>query len=88
MLPMRLLLTILLAGLLCACATDESETKKPKEEQSEAPAPPPRMGTRVDTRFIRGMGKREDQFLILLDLERVLSDEELAVVAASAAAAG
>lgn len=38
--------------------------------------PPPRMGTRVDTSFIRGMGKREDQFLVILDLERVLSEGE------------
>jgi len=50
-------------------------------------APPPRMGTRVDTRFIRGMGKREDQFLVILDIELVLSDEELAAVAAAPAAA-
>lgn len=49
-------------------------------------APPPRMGTRVDTRFIRGMGKREDQFLVILDIELVLSEEELAVVAAAPAA--
>jgi purine-binding chemotaxis protein CheW len=43
--------------------------------------PPPRMGTRVDTRFLRGIGKREDQFLLVLDLERVLSDDELLAVA-------
>jgi purine-binding chemotaxis protein CheW len=45
------------------------------------------MGTRVDTRFIRGMGKREDQFLVILDIELVLSEEELAAVAAAPAAA-
>jgi len=50
-------------------------------------APPPRMGTRVDTRFIRGMGKREDEFLVILDIELVLSEEELTAVATSAAAA-
>jgi purine-binding chemotaxis protein CheW len=50
-------------------------------------APPPRMGTRVDTRFIRGMGRREDQFLVILDIELVLSEEELTAVASTAAAA-
>jgi purine-binding chemotaxis protein CheW len=45
-------------------------------------APPPKMGTRVDTRFIRAMGKREDQFLIILDIDRVLSEEDLRAVAA------
>jgi purine-binding chemotaxis protein CheW len=39
--------------------------------------PPPRMGTRVNIDFIRGMGKRDERFLILLDLDRVLTDQEL-----------
>lgn len=50
-------------------------------------APPPRMGTRVDTRFIRGMGKREDQFLIILDIDLVLSEEEVRAVATAQEAA-
>ena len=43
--------------------------------------PPPRLGTRVNIDFIRGMGKRDDRFLILLDLDRVLTQEELREVA-------
>jgi purine-binding chemotaxis protein CheW len=50
--------------------------------------PPPRMGTRVDTRYLRGIGKRDDQFLLVLDIERVLSDDELLEVAAVQEAAG
>ena len=42
--------------------------------------PPPRMGTRVNIDFIRGMGKRDEKFLILLDLERVLTEDELRAV--------
>jgi purine-binding chemotaxis protein CheW len=42
--------------------------------------PPPRMGTRVNIDFILGMGKRDDQFLILLDIDKVLSEEEKAAV--------
>jgi purine-binding chemotaxis protein CheW len=45
--------------------------------------PCPRMGTRVDTRFIHGMGKREGQFLVVLNIDRVLTEEELRVAAAS-----
>lgn len=43
--------------------------------------PPPRMGTRIDTSCIRGMGKRDDQFLIILDIDRVLTSSELRAVA-------
>jgi purine-binding chemotaxis protein CheW len=42
---------------------------------------PPRFGTQVDTDFILGMGKVENQVKILLDIERVLSSEELVMVA-------
>jgi purine-binding chemotaxis protein CheW len=42
--------------------------------------PPPRMGTRIDTSTIRGMGKREDQFLIILDIDHVLTASELRAV--------
>ncbi|WP_027184898.1 chemotaxis protein CheW [Desulfovibrio inopinatus] len=39
--------------------------------------PPPRMGTRVKADFIRGMGKSGDQFIIILDIDKVFSAEEL-----------
>jgi purine-binding chemotaxis protein CheW len=42
--------------------------------------PPPRMGTKLRTEFIAGMGKVDEQFLILLELDRVFSSEELAIV--------
>ncbi len=48
--------------------------------------PPPKMGTRVNTDFIRGMGKRDDKFLIVLDIDRVLSEPELKAVASTAPA--
>jgi purine-binding chemotaxis protein CheW len=40
--------------------------------------PPPRMGTRLQTKFIKGMGKRDDHFIIILDLDKVFSSMELA----------
>lgn len=42
--------------------------------------PPPRIGTRLRTEFIRGMGKRNDQFVIILDIDSVFSAEELSLV--------
>ncbi|WP_305043955.1 chemotaxis protein CheW [Geoalkalibacter sp.] len=43
--------------------------------------PAPRIGTRLRTDFIKGMGKTEERFIILLDIDRVFSSEELALVA-------
>lgn len=42
--------------------------------------PPPRIGTNLNTDFIKGMGKRNDQFIIILDIDRIFTDEELSLV--------
>ena len=39
--------------------------------------PPPRLGTRMETEFISGMGKHNDEFIIILDVNRVFSTEEM-----------
>ncbi|MEW6264972.1 MAG: chemotaxis protein CheW [Thermodesulfobacteriota bacterium] len=44
--------------------------------------PAPRIGARLRTEFIRGMGRRDDDFLIILDLDRVFSIEEMAALPA------
>jgi purine-binding chemotaxis protein CheW len=43
--------------------------------------PPPEFGGRIRNDFIKGMGKIEGKFVIVLDLNRVLSVDEVAVVA-------
>lgn len=43
-------------------------------------APPPRMGTRIDTECIRGIGRRDEQFVVILDIDRVLSSGEVRAV--------
>lgn len=39
--------------------------------------PPPKIGTRLRTEFIRGMGKHGEQFIIILDTDKVFSSEEI-----------
>jgi len=39
--------------------------------------PAPKMGTRLKTDFIKGMGKKDDGFIILLDIAKVFSFEEI-----------
>jgi purine-binding chemotaxis protein CheW len=40
--------------------------------------PAPKIGTSIKTDFIRGMGKRDAQFLMILDIDRVFSAVQLA----------
>jgi purine-binding chemotaxis protein CheW len=43
-------------------------------------APAPKIGTKLKTDFIRGMGKQNDRFVIILDIDKVFSSDELALV--------
>lgn len=41
--------------------------------------PPPKIGTKIKTNFILGMGHVEDNFIVILDIREVLSNEDLAI---------
>ena len=45
-------------------------------------APAPKIGTKLKTEFITGMGKRDDRFIIILDIDKVFSSDELSIVSA------
>ena len=40
----------------------------------------PRLGTKLRTEFIKGMGKRNEMFIILLDIDKIFSSEELEII--------
>jgi purine-binding chemotaxis protein CheW len=46
--------------------------------------PPPTIAMRWRSEFIQGMGKRDDDFIIILDFNAVFSSEDLALVDAAA----
>ena len=39
--------------------------------------PPPRLGSRINTEFLRGMGKQNEDFIMIINIDRVFSVEEL-----------
>src|SRR5579883_1283308 len=47
----------------------------------------PRLGTSIKTDFIKGMGKRESHFLMILDIDRVFSADQLLELRAPVAVA-
>ncbi|GAB7027656.1 chemotaxis protein CheW [Geotalea toluenoxydans] len=65
--------------ILGAMADSVQEVLDLEPDQIE---PPPRIGTKMRTDFIRGMGKRDEQFIMILDIDRIFSGEELAAVQA------
>jgi len=39
--------------------------------------PAPKIGTRLNTEFLKGMGKRDEEFVMILDIDKVFSADEL-----------
>jgi len=63
--------------LLGALADSVQEVMTMEPDQILAP---PKIGTRLNTEFIKGMGKRNDEFVIIVDIDKVFSLDEMAVL--------
>lgn len=42
--------------------------------------PAPKIGTKVNNKFIAGIGKQNDEFIILIDIDEVFTHEEIEIV--------
>jgi Chemotaxis signal transduction protein len=42
--------------------------------------PAPRFGTRFKTEFLKGMGKRDEKFIMILDIDKVFTTDDLILV--------
>lgn len=42
---------------------------------------PPKIGTSIKTKFIRGIAKQDNEFIVLLNIEKVFNEEELSLIA-------
>lgn len=71
-------------GILGALADQVHEVIELDPSQIE---PPPKIGTRLDTDFIKGMGKHDENFIIILNIEKIFSVEELTAVSRASGSA-
>ena len=60
---------------ILGCLADSVQEVMDLEPDQIAPAP--KIGTKLRTEFIKGMGKKDDHFIIILDIDKVFSSEEL-----------
>ena len=63
--------------VLGALADSVQEVIDLEPEQIE---PAPKIGAKWRTEFIKGIGKHSDQFIIILDIDRIFSSDELAML--------
>ena len=64
--------------VLGALADSVQEVIEMEPSQIEAA---PHIGSRLNTDFIRGMGKQDSNFVIILDIDKVFNSDELASIA-------
>ena len=67
-------------GESCSMGAIVDSVREVFEMTSDQINPPPRMGTSIRADFIRGMGKQNEEFIMILDIGKVFSQEELELV--------
>jgi purine-binding chemotaxis protein CheW len=67
-------------GENCSMGAIVDSVREVFEMTSDQISPPPRMGTSIRADFIRGMGKQNEEFIMILDIGKIFSQEELALV--------
>jgi len=67
--------------VLGALADSVQEVFELEPEQIE---PAPRIGTRINTDFILGMGKSDEGFIMILDIDKCFSEDILTIIAEGA----
>jgi len=63
--------------VLGALADSVQEVMDLEPDQIE---PAPRIGARLKTEFIKGMGKHDNKFIMILDIDKAFSSDELSLV--------
>ncbi len=66
------------SAVIGAVADSVQEVITLGDEQIE---PAPKIGTRIDNRFIHGIGKQEERFIIVLDIEKLFTESEVTAAA-------
>jgi purine-binding chemotaxis protein CheW len=75
-----IIIEVVADGEMTVLGSMADSVKEVYETESGRIDPPPRMGAKINTAFIRGIGKKDDKFIIVLDIGKVFSEEELSSV--------
>ena len=63
--------------VLGALADSVQEVFDMQEDEIE---PAPKIGTQLNTEFLKGMGKKDDEFILLLDIDKVFNLAEIEAI--------
>lgn len=72
-----IVLEIHLADGMLICGALADAVQEVFEFSPEQIEPAPKLGTKYKADFLRGIGKRDDKFILILDIDSVFTSEEL-----------
>ncbi len=72
-----IVMEILLGGETTIVGSLADSVQEVLELEPDQIEPAPRIGTKLRTDFIKGMGKHNEQFIIILDIDRVFDEETM-----------
>lgn len=75
-----------LAGEILVLGVLADSVQEVVEMEPDHIEPPPQLGTKLNTEFIKGMGKVDNDFVMILDIDKVFSSEELTDIQGNTAA--
>lgn len=73
------------AGKTIRIGTIADTVEEVVEIAPEQIAPAPKIGTKLDTDFIEGLGRIHESFVVILDTDKIFTTEEIAQIAEPAA---
>ncbi len=71
---------IALAGEVCVIGALADAVHNVMDLEAGQIEATPKFGAKWNSAFIKGIGKHDDQFIIILDVDRIFSNDELAMV--------
>ncbi|MBI5552050.1 MAG: chemotaxis protein CheW [Desulfobacterales bacterium] len=71
---------IALSGEVCVIGALADAVHNVMDIEPASIEPAPKIGAKWNTEFIKGIGKHNDEFIIILNVDRIFSAEELALV--------
>jgi purine-binding chemotaxis protein CheW len=89
--------SVLTRIIICEIAIEESMTvigaladsvHEVMDIEAKDIEPAPKIGTRLDTDFLKGMGKRDNDFILILDIDEIFTADEIMLVSQAGSAGG
>lgn len=72
-----IIIDVIMDGNTCVLGALVDSVQEVLDIEPDMIEPPPRIGSKLNTDFIHGMGKHNESFVIILDVDKIFSADEI-----------